>query len=172
MLFINITFACILAIRFYSLSISIRHEKALIAKGAIQHGKRNSTLLSIAHVVFYFAAIIEANKQNLSFNSTSQIGLAILIFAIAMLFYVIYELKEIWTVKIYVLPEHQINRSFLFKYVRHPNYFLNIIPELIGLSLFCQAKYTALVGLPIYLLILAVRIKQEESAMSHLFPKS
>ena len=27
MLFINITFACILAIRFYSLSISIRHEK-------------------------------------------------------------------------------------------------------------------------------------------------
>ncbi len=35
MLFINITFACILAIRFYSLSISIRHEKALIAKGAI-----------------------------------------------------------------------------------------------------------------------------------------
>lgn len=79
MLFINITFACILAIRFYSLSISIRHEKALIAKGAIQYGKRNSTLLSIAHVAFYFAAIIEANKQNLSFNSTSQIGLAILI---------------------------------------------------------------------------------------------
>ncbi len=84
MLFINITFACILAIRFYSLSISIRHEKALIAKGAIQYGKRNSTLLSIAHVVFYFAAIIEANNQNLSFNSTSQIGLAILIFAIAI----------------------------------------------------------------------------------------
>lgn len=124
MLFINITFACILAIRFYSLSISIRHEKALIAKGAIQYGKRNSTLLSIAHVVFYFAAIIEANNQNLSFNSTSQIGLAILIFAIAMLFYVIYELKEIWTVKLYILPEHHINRSFLFKYVRHPNYFL------------------------------------------------
>ncbi|HHF5841662.1 membrane protein [Haemophilus influenzae] len=172
MLFINITFACILAIRFYSLSISIRHEKALIAKGAIQYGKRNSTLLSIAHVVFYFAAIIEANNQNLSFNSTSQIGLAILIFAIAMLFYVIYELKEIWTVKLYILPEHHINRSFLFKYVRHPNYFLNIIPELIGLSLFCQAKYTALIGLPIYLLILAVRIKQEESAMAHLFPKS
>ena len=94
MLFINITFACILGIRF-TVCLFQFVMKALIAKGAIQYGKRNSTLLSIAHVAFYFAAIIEANKQNLSFNSTSQIGLAILIFAIAMLFYVIYELKEI-----------------------------------------------------------------------------
>ncbi|WP_101776073.1 isoprenylcysteine carboxyl methyltransferase family protein [Pasteurella oralis] len=169
MLFINLTFILILAIRFYSLSISIRNEKALIAKGAIQYGKRNSTILSMVHVLFYLAAISEANYNGITLNTVSQIGLAILIFAIVMLFYVIHELKEIWTVKIYILPEHKINRSFLFKYVRHPNYFLNIIPELIGLCLFCQAKYTAIIGLPIYLVILAIRIKQEESAMTHLF---
>ncbi|MGY4677362.1 isoprenylcysteine carboxyl methyltransferase family protein [Pasteurella sp. P03HT] len=169
MLLINLIFAFILAIRFYSLSISIRNEKALIKKGAIQYGKRNSTILSIAHVLFYLTAIFEANHNHITFDTTSQIGLAILVFAIAMLFYVIYELQEIWTVKIYILPEHKINRSFLFKYVRHPNYFLNIIPELIGLCLFCQAKYTALIGLPIYFVILAIRIKQEESAMTHLF---
>ncbi|MCK3658717.1 hypothetical protein A4G18_08340 [Pasteurellaceae bacterium Pebbles2] len=168
MLLINIVFALILAIRFYSLSISIRHEKALIQKGAVQYGKRNSALLSVAHILFYVAAITEANYTQASFDGTSQLGLAILIFAIAMLFYVIYELKEIWTVKIYILPEHKINQSFLFKYVRHPNYFLNILPELIGLSLFCHAAYTAIIGLPIYAFILAVRIKQEESAMKGL----
>lgn len=168
MLFINLTFALILAIRFYTLSISIRNEKRLIKNGAIQYGHKNSALLSITHVAFYIAAITEANLLKTPFNVVSQIGLTILIFAIFMLFYVIYELKEIWTVKIYILPEHKINRSFLFKYVRHPNYFLNIIPELIGLSLFCQAKYTAMIGLPIYFVILAIRIKQEEQAMAHL----
>ncbi|GJJ80959.1 hypothetical protein PcPA57_16790 [Pasteurella canis] len=169
MLFINLIFILTLIIRFYSLSISIRNEKALLAKGAIQYGKRNSSILSIVHVLFYLAAIGEANYHDIIFNTTSQVGLVILIFAIAVLFYVIYELKEIWTVKIYILPEHKINRSFLFKYIRHPNYFLNIIPELIGLCLFCQAKYTAIIGLPIYLVILAIRIKQEETAMTHLF---
>ncbi|WP_424411609.1 isoprenylcysteine carboxyl methyltransferase family protein [Pasteurella sp. PK-2025] len=168
MLFINLIFALILAIRFYSLSISIKNEKRLIEKGAVQYGKRNSALLSAAHILFYVAAITEANLRHITFDATSQLGLAILVFAIAMLFYVISALKEIWTVKIYILPEHKINRSFLFRYVRHPNYFLNILPELVGLSLFCQATYTALIGLPIYGVILAVRIKQEEQAMQHL----
>lgn len=168
MLFINIIFAIILSLRFYTLSISIRNEKALISKGAVQYGKNNSMLLSVAHIVFYMAAICEANYRQIGFDQVSQIGLAILIFAIAMLFYVIYVLKEIWTVKIYILPNHKINRSFLFKYVRHPNYFLNIIPELIGLSLFCHSTNTAMIGLPIYLVILTIRIKQEEKAMAHL----
>ncbi|MBF0783952.1 DUF1295 domain-containing protein [Muribacter muris] len=168
MLFINTLFALILALRFYTLSISIRNEKALIAKGAVQYGKTNSILLSAAHILFYLAAITEANFRQISFDYTAQLGLALLIFAFIMLFYVIYALKEIWTVKLYILPAHKINRSFLFKYIRHPNYFLNIIPELVGLSLFCHAGYTAMFGLPVYLVILAVRIKQEEKAMAHL----
>ncbi|TDQ59810.1 isoprenylcysteine carboxyl methyltransferase (ICMT) family protein YpbQ [Mesocricetibacter intestinalis] len=166
---INLIFILILAIRFYSLSISIRNEKALLAKGAVQYGKTNSMLLSAAHILFYLCAIGEANYRNIELDALSLSGLFILCFAILMLFWVIASLKEIWTVKIYILPQHKINRSFLFKYFRHPNYFLNIIPELIGLSLFCQAKYTAMIGLPIYLLILTVRIKQEEKAMAPLF---
>ena len=89
-----------------------------------------------------------------------------------MLFYVIYQLKEIWTVKIYILPNHKINTSFIFKYFRHPNYFLNIIPELIGLSLLCQAKLTAMFILPLYMIILAIRIMQEEKAMKCLFKEN
>lgn len=52
MLFINITFACILAIRFYSLSISIRHEKALIAK--VQYNMVNAILRCYPLPMLYF----------------------------------------------------------------------------------------------------------------------
>ena len=102
-------------------------------------------------------------------DSTSKWGLALLIFAYLMLFYVIYQLREVWTLKVYILPEHKVNKTFLFKWVKHPNYFLNILPELIGMALLCKAVFTFCLLFPIYLVILAVRIRQEENAMKHLF---
>ncbi|QEH45212.1 isoprenylcysteine carboxyl methyltransferase family protein [Aggregatibacter actinomycetemcomitans] len=172
MLLINIFFALALLLRFYTLSISIRNEKNLLKKGAIQYGKKNSIALSAIHILFYLSCITEANYNQVIFNKESQIGFMILIFSLIMLFYVIYQLKEIWTVKVYILPNHKINTSFIFKYFRHPNYFLNIIPELIGLSLLCQAKLTAMFILPLYMIILAIRIMQEEKAMKCLFKEN
>ena len=92
-------------------------------------------------------------------------------FAYAMLFYVIYKLHDVWTVKLYIIPDHRIEKSFLFRTVRHPNYYLNIIPELIGIALLCNAWYTLLIGLPIYACLLAIRIRQEERAMKELVKK-
>lgn len=82
-----------------------------------------------------------------------------------MLFYVIYALREVWTVKIFIVPNHKIVKSFLFRTVRHPNYFLNVIPEIIGVTLLCNAWKTMMFVLPVYLVILIIRIYQEEKAM-------
>ena len=67
--------------------------------------------------------------------------------------------------KLMIAPEQKINKSSIFKYFRHPNYFLNIIPELISIALICQAWFTLFVGLPLYLIPLAIRIVQEEKLM-------
>ena len=60
-------------------------------------------------------------------------------------------------------------RSFLFRTVRHPNYFLNIMPELVGVALLCNAWITLCIGFPLYLCLLIVRIRQEEDAMKELW---
>ncbi len=52
-----------------------------------------------------------------------------------MLFMVIKTLGGIWTLKLFILPNHPIIKSGLYKITKHPNYFLNIIPELIGVLL-------------------------------------
>ncbi len=52
-----------------------------------------------------------------------------------MLFMVIKSLGGIWTLKLFILPNHPIIKSGLYKITKHPNYFLNIIPELIGVLL-------------------------------------
>ncbi|HEY9542777.1 isoprenylcysteine carboxyl methyltransferase family protein [Prevotella sp.] len=171
MQYIIITFIVFFALRLVSLSFSIRNEKLLLKKGGVQYGKLNSLLLTLAHIAYYFSALYEAHVKAVDFNSTSIIGVGVMTFAYAMLFYVIYKLRDIWTVKLYIVPNQRIERSFLFRTVRHPNYFLNIMPELIGVALLCNAWTTLCVGFPLYLCLLVVRIRQEESAMRELFNK-
>lgn len=162
---IILSFAAFFALRLVSLSISIRNEKRIVRLGAVQYGKVNSLLLTLAHIAYYASALTEAWVSGAEFGTTSLIGLGVMTFAYAMLFYVIYCLRDLWTVKLYILPEHRIERSFLFRVVRHPNYFLNILPELLGVALLCQAWYTLCIGLPLYGVLLAIRIRQEEQAM-------
>ncbi|HGL4810949.1 TPA: isoprenylcysteine carboxyl methyltransferase family protein [Neisseria gonorrhoeae] len=156
-------------IRLLFLAVSIKHEKALIAKGAKQYGKTNSTVLAAVHTLYYLACFVWVWLSDTAFNGISLIGTLTVMASFVILSLIIKQLGGIWTVKIYILPNHQINRSWLFKTFRHPNYFLNIIPELIGIALLCQAWYVLLIGLPIYLLVLFKRIRQEEQAMATLF---
>jgi len=53
---LNVIFFAFLAIRLATLRISIRNEKRLIQQGAVQYGKKNSLLLSVAHIAFYASA--------------------------------------------------------------------------------------------------------------------
>ncbi|RRD02547.1 isoprenylcysteine carboxyl methyltransferase family protein [Prevotella sp. OH937_COT-195] len=171
MQYIIITFIAFFILRLVSLSFSIRNEKLLLKKGAVQYGKFNSLLLTFAHIAYYFATLYEAYTKGGDFNTISVAGIGVMAFAYGMLFYVIYKLRDVWTVKLYIVPNQRIERSFLFRTVRHPNYFLNIIPELIGVALLCNAWLTLSIGLPLYMLLLLIRIRQEEEAMKGMLDK-
>lgn len=168
MYYIILTFAAFFTLRLLSLAYSVRNEKRLQKQGAIQYGKFNSLLLTLAHIAFYFGALYEADVKSVVFNGTSAMGVGIMAFAYTMLFYVIYKLRDVWTLKLYIVPNHRIERSFLFRTVRHPNYYLNILPELLGVALLCNAWTTLCVGYPLYCILLFIRIRQEETAMKGL----
>lgn len=158
-------FVVFFVVRVYTLIISIKNEKALKASGGVEHGVKNSAVLALLHVTFYLAAFYEGYQHQVQFDSVTIYGLLIYIFAIAALFYVIRQLGEFWTVKLIIAKGHKINKNFIFRYIRHPNYFLNLIPELIGLVLIMKA-YTVMTYLfPVYMLSLALRIWQEERIM-------
>lgn len=152
-------------IRLISLVISIANERKLKKKNAVEYGKRNSKMLLLCHTLFYFSCLGEAILQKRHDDSISFFGFGLFIFSMVMLWIVIFSLKDIWTVKLIIAPWQKINQSFIFKYFRHPNYFLNIIPELVSMALICQAWLTLFIGLPIYLIPLAIRIAQEEKVM-------
>ncbi len=168
MAFILTAFVLFFVIRLCFLAISIKNEKKLIARGATQVGATTSKVLAAAHIVYYFLALYESYQRGWVFDTLTVLGSVIVGLSLVVLAYIIKLLGAVWTVKVYILPNHPVSRAWLFKTFRHPNYFLNIIPELIGMALLCHAWTTFLIGLPIYLVILGLRIYQEEQAMRQL----
>ncbi|WP_298733651.1 isoprenylcysteine carboxylmethyltransferase family protein [uncultured Chitinophaga sp.] len=165
---LTFVFYVLVIARLISVFISAANERKLKKIGAVEYGKGNSLLLVVAHFAYYIAAVTEGSLQGAFFyDGLSYLGLAIYAFSIVMLYYVIYTIRYVWTVKLIIAPQahHVINKSPLFKYIKHPNYFLNIIPELIGFALFFHAWITLIAGMIIYLVPLAVRIRQEETVM-------
>ncbi|OHD06069.1 MAG: hypothetical protein A2086_10385 [Spirochaetes bacterium GWD1_27_9] len=155
--------------RILTLVYSIRNEKRLKSNGGIEYGKLNTIILAFLHFVFYISSITEAIINKSTFDFINLIGLVLYLFSYAMLIIVIYNLKTIWTVKLIIAKEHTINKNLLFKYIRHPNYFLNVIPELIAITLICKSYYTFVFVFPFYIISLIVRIIQEEKIMKQSF---
>jgi isoprenylcysteine carboxyl methyltransferase (ICMT) family protein YpbQ len=157
-------------LRIATLAVSIRNERRLKADGAVELGAGTSTALALAHVLFYVAAASEGLWRGAPLDAVSYLGFALYAFGMAMLFVVMRLLGRWWTVKLIIARDHELVTHPLFRWVRHPNYFLNILPELVGFALALHAFATLIVGLPCYLVVLAMRIRQEDQAMRARFP--
>jgi len=162
---IVIFFLLACAMRLVSLVKSASNEKKLKKANAVEYGRNNSKVLVLFHVLYYLACLGEAIVLNKTVDTISFFGVGLFGFSMVMLWIVIFSLKDLWTVKLIIAREHRLNSSFIFKFFKHPNYFLNIVPELISIALICQAWYTLSIGLPLYLIPLTIRIVQEENVM-------
>ncbi|MDO5046496.1 isoprenylcysteine carboxyl methyltransferase family protein [Campylobacter sp.] len=158
---IQIIVLAIFIVRLAFLKLSKDNEKSILANGGREYGADNSKRLAILHVLFYFSCLAESIFKKAAFDTQSLVGFALVVFALLMLYVVTRLLKGIWTVKLMIAKEHKFNDHWLFRVVKHPNYFLNIAPELIGLALLCHAPYSAVVILPFYVFVLYKRIEEE-----------
>jgi len=163
-------FLVAMLMRLGSVAVSMRNEKALKAQGASEYGRHTSLLLALAHTAFYVSALVEGVWRSTQPTRWTMVGL-ILYGVSVMAFLLVWRgLNRFWTVKLLIASDHVLNQSALFRWVRHPNYFLNIIPELCGLVLVMGAWMVLVLGLPAYLLVLRRRIMEEEQVMRRHFP--
>ncbi|WP_027684224.1 isoprenylcysteine carboxylmethyltransferase family protein [Rhizobium leguminosarum] len=152
--------------RIFTVVVSTRNEIALKRRGAKEVGALNSIALAVAHLAFYITATIEGAHlgSEISF-AVSSIGIVLYVLAAIALVSVMRSLRDIWTVKIMIDKAHPLVRTGLFAWVRHPNYFVSILPELFAFAMALNAYWTMILGLPLYLIPLSIRIRQEEAAM-------
>jgi isoprenylcysteine carboxyl methyltransferase (ICMT) family protein YpbQ len=155
--------------RIFTVVISSRHEAALRSSGAREYCRGTSVFLAVSHVSFYLAVVAEGSMVDKINRTTSILGICLYAFSALTLLWVMRSLGSLWTIKLIIAPEHRLVRSGLFRFVRHPNYFLSIIPELAGLALAAEAYRTLLIGLALYTIPLTLRIRQEERLMREAF---
>lgn len=161
-------FIVIALFRIRVLLISKRNEQELLESGGKEYGKIVSKLLAILHTLFYFCALFEGIYKKVQFDGIGLIGTLIIGISFFILIKVIQILGKYWTVKLIFADKHTLNTNWLFKHVKHPNYFLNIIPELIGVTLVFHAWYTLLILLIPYGVCLCLRIREENRLLANL----
>lgn len=145
--------------------VSTAHERRLRARGAVEYGAGTSRVLAALHVSFFVGAVVEGWRASASFTELTCAGLALYLLSAAVVWEVVRELGPLWTVKLYVAPDHELRRGWLLRTFRHPNYWLGLLPELLGLALVFRAWWTlGLVGAP-YLVSLLRRVREEERVM-------
>jgi isoprenylcysteine carboxyl methyltransferase (ICMT) family protein YpbQ len=155
--------------RLATLAISIRHERVLRKHGATEFGALNTKILTVAYTAYLIAAAIEGAIRSAPFDIASRIGFVLYGISFIAILMVIRLLGRFWTVKLLIARDHSLVLHPFFRLIRHPNYFLNAIPELVGFALVLHAYDTLVVGLPIVLILFANRIRQEELAMRENF---
>jgi isoprenylcysteine carboxyl methyltransferase (ICMT) family protein YpbQ len=163
--------AAAVLLRIFFLLVSIRHERVLKRNGAVEIGAGNTTILALTHVAYYVAALTEGSLRVAPVDLVSIIGFVLYGFGMLALCCVVRLLGRFWTVKLLIARDHQLVMHPLFRWFRHPNYFLNILPELVGFALALHAFATLVIGLLIYAIPLTIRIHQEESAMAAKFDR-
>ncbi len=164
-------FVVAVALRFCSLFISKRNEARLRAEGAEEFGAGNSRVIAVLHVTLYAAALIEGLWRNAPVDTLTWLGVVLYTCSMFVLAYVIHELGNLWSVKLLLASGHTLKQSWLFRTVRHPNYYLNILPELLGVALVTKAWLALAILFPSYLFALFQRIKLEEQVMRQRFPQ-
>jgi methyltransferase len=93
--------------------------------------------------------------------------LLLVVLATGLRYWVITTLDGRWTTRIVVLPGSSPVTGGPYKFLRHPNY-LAVITEILALPLVHTAWVTAIVFSALNALILRVRIRAEEEALSRM----
>lgn len=152
----------IILLRIAELLYSKRNEKWLLQNHAIEYGKKHYPFIVTLHVFFLISLIVEYMLS----KPVSYSPAIILIYFLLLVFkiWVISSLGKYWNTKIYRIPNAPLIKTGPYKYFRHPNYLV-VIGEIAVIPLAFHLYYTAAIFTVLNLIMLSIRIKEEDKAL-------
>ena len=151
--------------RVAELVVTKRHERALRARGAVEHGAGHYPTMVALHTGLLLAAPAEAALLDRPFLPWLGWPMLVAVGAtMALRWWVIATLGERWTTRVLVLPGAPLVAAGPFRFLPHPNY-LAVAVEVVALPLVHTAWVTAGGFGLANLALLAVRIRCEDRAL-------
>ncbi len=142
--------------------ISKKNEKRLLKKGGKEYGKECTRALATIHTVFYFASFVEGYFRRLQCDTLCLIGICLITVSFMILMLVMNDTGKYWTIKIILADDSILNTNWLLRYSKYPNYYINAVPELLGITLLFHSWFTMFVFILPYSICLYLRISQEK----------
>ncbi|WP_018899585.1 isoprenylcysteine carboxylmethyltransferase family protein [Rhizobium sp. 2MFCol3.1] len=137
-----------------------RNTKALLSKGGREIGKEHYSLIVALHTLWLSSLWVWAWNVRVH-----PIGLGVFVCLQALRFWTLATLGKRWTTRIIVVPGETLVAAGPYRFIRHPNYLV-VIGEIAVLPLCLGQPLHALVFSIANALVLTVRIKTENAALS------
>ncbi len=168
-LYLTLYLGLVLAVsaqRIWELRRSKRNTAALMERGAIEVGAEHYPVMAALHTIWLICCAMEALMVSGAPDTwIVTTGLVLLALGQTLRLSAMASLGPRWTTRIIVLPESDVVDSGIFRYMRHPNY-LGVILEIVALPMIFGCWVTAVGFTVANALLLWVRIRTEERALS------
>ena len=160
--------AAVVVERVVELVLSQRHARALIARGAVEHGTGHYPPMVALHALFIAGCALEPLIANRSF--VPALGLPMLAVALAaqgVRWWAIATLGVHWNTRVIVLSGARRITTGPYRWFSHPNYAA-VVAEGIALPLVYSGFVTAALFTILNAWLLTVRVRTENAALGEM----
>lgn len=154
--------------RLAEVRVSNRNAAWSFERGGVEYGRSHYPFMVVLHTAFLFGCALEVVLWSRDFSpGWGTVCLVLAAGCQGLRWWVIRTLGTQWNTRIIVVPGAGRVTDGPFKYVGHPNY-IAVIAEGVVLPLVHQAYVTALVFTCLNAILLWVRVRAENHALSEL----
>jgi methyltransferase len=153
--------------RLAEVKIAKKNEETLRTKGAVEAGGSHYKWMVMMHVSFFIALFLEVIVFGASSPNWWIVPFVLFLAAQIVRVWAITSLGVYWNTKIILLPGAKVVAKGPYRFIRHPNYLV-VSLELLVIPLIFGAYITAILFTLLNILMLRVRIPEEEKALMEL----
>lgn len=152
-------------------SLSVRNERALRARGAVEpRGDVYLAMLILYPLAFGLMGVEGISRSQAPAEAGAGspawwlAGILLMVASKALKYWAIASLGDRWTFRVLVLPGLPLVRRGPYRYVNHPNY-IAVVGELVGMALMMSAWVTGPVMTLLFGVALFLRLRVETRAL-------
>jgi methyltransferase len=148
--------------RLLELRLSRRNEHILRARGAVERGREHYPLMVALHILWLLSTLIEGVLRG---PVLWPVPLALFLLVQPLRYWAIFSLGENWNTRILAVSGAELVRRGPYRYLKHPNYVV-VVVEIATFPLIFGAWITALVFSVLNVVLLSIRIREENRALA------
>ena len=146
-------------------ALSVRHERALRASGAVEPPGDVIALMQVAYPGSFVAMLAEGAWRGEQPDGFFTAGALVFLAAKGLKYWAIATLGPRWTFRVLVPPGSSAIRSGPYRWLSHPNYFA-VAGELLGVALAMHAAIAGPIVIAGFSLLMIKRVSIEERALA------